>query len=88
MSEVALELERTMRKQLGLPITKQLVYYDNDFNKYNIISYSVYENHDSYDTIEIKLENKKKIKIHEAFLREMQLPHYKEYIIEMRNNNE
>ena len=88
MNELALELEKTIRKQLGLPVTKQLVYYDLDKNKYNIISYAVCESHESYDTLEIRLENNKKVKIHEAYLREMQRPDFEKYIEEMRGKYE
>lgn len=79
--------ERIKRIELRLPITKQLVYYDTDKNKYNIVSYNVYEEHKSYKTIEVELENNKKVKIHEAYLREMQRPDFERYIEELIKNN-
>lgn len=79
--------ERIRRIELKLPVTKQLVYYDTDKNKYNIVSYNVYEEHESYKTIEVELENNKKVKIHEAYLREMQRPDFERYIEELIKNN-
>jgi len=75
--------ERIRRIELKLPVTKQLVYYDTDKNKYNIVSYNVYEEHKSYKTIEVELENNKKVKIHEAYLREMQRPDFERYMEEL-----
>lgn len=79
--------ERIRRIELKLPVTKQLVYYDTDKNKYNIVSYNIYEEHKSYKTIEVELENNKKVKIHEAYLREMQRPDFERYIEEFIKNN-
>lgn len=75
--------ERIRRIELKLPVTKQLVYYDTDKNKYNIVFYNVYEEHKSYKTIEVELENNKKVKIHEAYLREMQRPDFERYMEEL-----
>ena len=82
-----MEEERARRKELKLPITKQLVYYDTNKNKHNIVSYNVCEKHKSYKTIEIELENNKKVKIHEAYLREMQRPDFERYIENLIKEN-
>ena len=81
------EVEKARRRELKLPITKQLVYYDTDYNKYNIISYNICEEHKSYKTLEIELEDNKKIKIHQAYLREMQRPDFERYIENLIKEN-
>ena len=72
------DFEKEVRRELKLPVTKQLVYYSNTrdiASKKNVKSYQIIEEYNittPWYTIEIELEDESKVKIHSMFLKEMQ----------------
>ena len=84
--------ERLVRKALKLPITKQLVYYPNTFEKktFNIVRYRLNEFYDVSDKwyfVHVELENGEIVNIHNAFLSEMQSPSFIEDINKVPDEN-
>lgn len=71
--------EKLVRKVIGLPVTKALVYYrdktDAD-SMTNISSYQIIEMYDTWYTIEITLEDGTKQRIHSGYLSDMQKPSF------------
>lgn len=88
--EKPVDEEKLMRRVLGLPITKQLVYYSdtNDaksvkkIKSYRIVKF--YEITDRWATVEIELENGDKVLINSMFLMDMQKP---SFIDDMKTQN-
>ena len=76
------EAEKIVRKILGLPLTKRLVYYgkkDDPNSKVNIISYQVlemYEITERWFTIQIHTNDNQDVFIHSGYLAEMQKPSF------------
>ena len=74
--------EKLVRKALGLPITKQLVYYPNKRDAssvVNVVSYRVnrvYGESDKWYVIVITTETKQEVSIHSSYLGEMQKPSF------------
>ena len=74
--------ERLVRKALGLPVTKQLVYYPDKRDKDSIVKVTVYQLLEMYAitdrwyTVELILENENRVRIQSEFLVEMQKPSF------------
>lgn len=74
--------ERMIRKAVGLPVTKQLVYYKDTLNTNsveNVISYKLidmFQITERWFVVEVTLENGETRRIHSAFLAEMQKPSF------------
>lgn len=74
--------ERLIRKFIGLPITKQLVYYKNIRDPQSVVNIKtykvgrIYRITDLWCDIEILTEDGIKKNIHSAFLAEMQKPSF------------
>lgn len=74
--------EKLVRKAIGLLVTKQLVYYPDKRDgqsKVNITSYRILEMYDTSEPwylIEITTETGQTVKIHSAYLSEMQKPSF------------
>lgn len=70
--------EKLVRKAIGLPIKKQLVYYKDKRDADSIVNISEYKIVEMYDTterwytIEIYLEDGSEVRIHSGYLAEMQ----------------
>lgn len=81
--------EKLIRKILGLPITKQLIYYKDikdaksvrNIKRYRIVK--LYEITDRWATIEIELDDGEKVLINSMFLIDMQKP---SFIDDMKND--
>lgn len=78
--------EKAMRREIGLPVTKQLVYYPDKHaadSVTNVTHYRIektYNTTEKWYTIEITTENGTKVKINSLFLVEMQKPSFLEDI--------
>lgn len=78
--------EKVIRRFLGLPIKKQLVYYLDKKDKNSIIGIEryrlveMYGNEDAWCTVEIFLKNNESVRIHSRYLVEMQKPSFIEDI--------
>ncbi len=76
------EEEKLVRKIIGLPIKKQLIYYRDKTNPDSVINVIEYQLVEMYDiserwyTIEITLIDGNKTKIHSGYLIEMQKPSF------------
>lgn len=76
------DTEKLVRKAVGLPVKKQLVYYKNKHDSKSIVNVSAYQLIEMYDiserwyTIEITIESGEKIRIHSGYLIEMQKPSF------------
>lgn len=74
--------ERMIRKAVGLPVTKQLVYYKDTLNPNsveNVISYrliDMFQITERWFVVEVTLEHSETRRIHSAFLIEMQKPSF------------
>ena len=74
--------EKLVRKALGLPITKSLVYYPDKRSANSIVHINEYKLIEMYDTterwytVEITLVDGAKVRIHSGYLAEMQKPSF------------
>lgn len=74
--------EKLVRKAIGLPVTKQLVYYKDNRNSDSIVNITDYRLLEMYDitdrwyTVEITLVDGSKVRIHSSYLAEMQKPSF------------
>ena len=74
--------ERLVRKALGLPVTKQLVYYPDKKDKASAVKVTVYQLIEMYAitdrwyTVELILDNGNRVRIHSDYLVEMQKPSF------------
>lgn len=74
--------DKTIRKAIGLPLTKKLIYYPNkrdsnsavDILQYQIVN--MFDITDRWFTIEILTESGEKVRIHSSYLVEMQKPSF------------
>ena len=77
-----LEEEKLVRKAVGLPVKKQLIYYTDahdgnsavNVEKYQLVE--MYNINDRWYTVEITLADDTKARIHSRFLAEMQKPSF------------
>ena len=70
------DAEKLVRKVVGLPVTKQLVYYTDSNKAVPISNYSIKEFFDGWFVIEITLTNGDTHNIHSTYLAEMQKPSF------------
>ncbi len=74
--------EKLIRKAIGLPIKKQLIYYKDKKDRdtaINIIKYQITEMYDiseKWYTVELTLSDDTKVKTHSGYLIEMQKPNF------------
>ena len=74
--------EKLVRKALGLPVTKQLVYYGNPTNADSVVKVREYRLSEMYDvtenwyTVDVLLEDGSRELIHSLYLAEMQKPSF------------
>ena len=74
--------EKLVRKAVGLPVTKQLVFYKDKYTAdsvINVVSYQLVEMFDMLDrwyTVEVTLSDGCKDRIHSSYLAEMQKPSF------------
>ena len=71
--------EKQVRKAIGLPVKKGLVYYKNKRDTESTVpvrTYRLIEMYDSWYTVEITLEDDKVGRIHSSYLIEMQKPSF------------
>lgn len=74
--------EKLVRKVLGLPVKKQLVFYKNKLDAESVINIVTYQLVKMYNiterwyTIEINTADGNKARIHSSFLGEMQKPSF------------
>lgn len=74
--------ERLIRKIIGLPITKQLVYYKNKLDSSSVVDITTYKVIKMFDginrwfVVEVTTEEGNSISIHSSFLSEMQQPSF------------
>lgn len=74
--------EKLIRKAVGLPVTKQLVYYKDTLNQNSVINIESYklikmfQITERWFVIEVNIENGETKRIHSAFLAEMQKPSF------------
>lgn len=74
--------EKNVRKAIGLPVTKELIYYQNIRDASSAVPIKTYRLCEMYQitdrwyTIEISLENGKSVKIHSDYLIQMQKPSF------------
>lgn len=71
-------LEKQVRKAIGLPVTKQLIYYTdkNSDSVVPILNYRVREFFPEWSIIEVTLTNGEIYVIHSSYLAEMQKPSF------------
>lgn len=65
-----------LRRKYGLPVTKQLKYFDMNFNKFDVSKISVYKPFDDCCIMNVTLKNDKVVKINSDYLGEMQKPDF------------
>lgn len=76
------EEEKLVRKAIGLPVTKQLVYYKNKTDAESVVNVKRYQLIEMFDitekwyTVEITLEDATLVCIHSWYLIEMQKPSF------------
>ena len=86
------ESEKTFRKFIGLPITKQLIYFPDaksENSKVEVLEYRLLEYYtasDPWAKIEILTEEGKKVKIHSDYFVHMQKPSFIKDMKEMGNS--
>lgn len=86
--------DRDLRKLLGLPVTKALVYYKNprdESSKMNVLKFRVvkiYEISDFWAIIEIVTDTGRNVHIYSAFLAHMQKPAFVKEFKEMETQSE
>lgn len=74
--------ERLIRKAVGLPVTKQLVYYEDTLDPNSVVKVLTYKLIEMYQiterwfVVEVSLENGTIKRIHSVFLAEMQKPSF------------
>ena len=74
--------ERLIRKAVGLPVTKQLVYYKDTLNPNSVVNVQSYKLIEMYQiterwfVVEVNIENEDTKRIHSTFLAEMQKPSF------------
>ncbi len=74
--------EKLVRKAVGLPVTKQLIFYKDKRtvdSVINVVSYQLVEMFDALDrwyTVEVTLSDGEKVRIHSSYLIEMQKPSF------------
>ena len=74
--------EKLVRKAIGLPIKKQLIYYRDKRNPESVISVKGYQVVEMFDiterwyTLEITLSDDTKVRIHSSYFVEMQKPSF------------
>ncbi len=68
------EDEKKLRKELGLPTRKQLVFYKSRYSKSPqlVKNFRIQSDHGCYRTVEVVLDNGEVVNVHEAYLRQMQ----------------
>lgn len=70
--------EKELKKEMKLPVTKTLVYYrrsdDFGWRMYKVLTWKIAERIADWYTLEIEVEGLGKVKIHHAFLAQMQKP--------------
>lgn len=64
------------RKELGLPITKQLYYHEGRYSDkcIKVLGFSIKEKHDTWSEIDLEVEGHKHIVVHSGYFRNMQSP--------------
>lgn len=76
------EEEKLVRKAVGLPVKKQLIYYINKHQADSAVKATQYQLIEMYDiterwyTVQIMTENNETVKIHSGYLAEMQKPSF------------
>lgn len=73
------ETSNAVKRLLGLPVTKQLVYFrkiNGSWEQYPVESWEIVQEYSDSCTLEIYVEEFGKINIHHAFLSEMQRPSF------------
>ena len=74
--------EKLVRKAIGLPVTKQLVYYKDKTDEKSVVNINKYQLIEMYDitekwyTVEITLIDGTVVRIHSGYLIEMQKPSF------------
>ncbi len=70
------EITDSIRRKLNLPITKALVYYQQNlerkWERFEVLGISVEREYSTGSSLKIRLHNSEKVKIHSDFLKEMQ----------------
>ncbi len=70
------EITENLRRKLGLPITKNLVYYRHEtasrWQKFEIKGISIEQEYSMGSSLRVSLYNEEKVRIHSDFLKEMQ----------------
>ena len=81
-SENPSDQEKLIRKAIGLPQKKQLIYYPNKNDQasaVNVLRYQIlemYEITERWYTLEIQTEDARIVRIHSSFLADMQKPNF------------
>ena len=73
------ETTNAVKRLLGLPITKDLVYFqktNGSWMQYPVISWEIVKEYSEWCTLKIHVEELGDINIHNAFLSEMQKPSF------------
>lgn len=76
------DAEKKVRKAIGLPVTKQLVYYKDIHDSKSAVAIKkyrlaeMYEISDRWYTVEIVLDDESVVRIHSYYLAEMQKPSF------------
>lgn len=70
------EITDSLRRKLNLPITKALVYYqqnlEREWERFEVLGISIEREYSVGSSLNIRLHNSEKVKIHSDFLKEMQ----------------
>jgi DNA polymerase-3 subunit epsilon len=72
------EISTELRKYLGLPITKALIYIDREAKQYEVISLRIAREYTSGSGLVLKLDTGAEIQIHADYFKEMQKPGFGE----------
>ena len=80
--------EKLVRKAVGLPVTKQLVFYKNKHDTDSAVKVKGYRLVEMYDisdrwyTVEVILDDNTAVLIHSGFFKEMQKPNFVSELLE------
>ncbi len=78
-SDEVTEQDKLIRKILGLPITKALIYYKDKYDTNSVVNvktYRIVEMYETWYTIELSLEDGTSKAIHSGYLSDMQKPSF------------
>lgn len=78
------EITEEIRRKLGLPITKALIYFGRDeagnWEKHDLAGLTILQDYSTGFSVNLRLANDKNVRIHSDFLKEMQKANFTEVV--------